>query len=136
MKGTMSEQPSRDNILRRIERERAAHKRSRIGNLLGVEWPFLNNFHCRLPGGLYRAIFEDMDLDEAYADARASRKLRAMTPRAFFAHIDRLIAELGLDTREIARLQNAQNGEIYDYVFPLYIRLREEGFKHYPDLTS
>jgi hypothetical protein len=122
----------RPSAQERIAREIAAHTRRHREDY----WPFLNNFHCRLPGGLYRRVFEDIDLDTPYADARASRKLRGMTPRSFFAIIDRAIAELELDVGKIIRLQDARTGEIHDYTFPLYVRLREEGFKHYPDLTA
>ena len=116
-----------NSLRERIAREIAAHKRKPDQR----DWPFLNNFHCRLPGGLYRAIF---DQAHAYADARASRKLRGMTLAQFFRVIDGLIGELGLDANKIMRLQSSR--KIYTYVFPLYVRLREEGFKHYPDLTS
>lgn len=111
----------------------AAHARSSLGR---DGWPFLNNFSCRLPGGLYRRVFEDIDLDTPYADARASRRLRGLTPREFFVLIDGLIEQLGLDAEKIVHLQEARTGELDEYAFPLYVRLREEGFKHYPDLTS
>lgn len=117
----------------RIEQEIEVHKQAGLGR---KGWPYLNNFPSRLPGGLHRRVFEEVDLDAAYSDARSSRKLRGMTPRKFFALIDELIAELGLDTGKIVRLQNTPTLEIHEYVFPLYVRLREEGFKHYPDLTA
>lgn len=116
----------------RIERELEVYRR-RTGALGGH---FLNNFHCLLPGGLYRRIFDQEEMNQPCADARASRKLRGMMHAQFFGLIDALIEELGLDANEIKRLQSAEGREIYDYVFPLYVRLREEGFKHYPDLTA
>lgn len=116
-----------NSLHERIAREIAAHKRKPDQR----DWPFLNNFHCRLPGGLYRAIF---DQTHAYTDARASRKLRGMTIAQFFGVIDGMIRELGLDANKIMRLQSSR--KIYTYVFPLYVRLREAGFNHYPDLTS
>lgn len=117
----------------RIAREIEAHKRQGLG-IHG--WPYLNNFHCRLPGGLYRTIFDQAVLNQTYTDARASRKLRGMTPAQFFGVIDRLIVQLGLDADRIRKLQTARGRGIYRYIFPLYVRLRKEGFKHYPDLTS
>jgi len=117
----------KQSLRERIAREIAAHKRKPYQR----DWPFLNNFHCRLPGGLYRRFY---DQTHAYTDARASRKLRGMTFAQFFRVIDGLIGELGLDADKIISLQTSR--KIYAYVFPLYVRLREEGFKHYPDLTS
>lgn len=122
-----------DGIRRKVEREMAAHARRTKGRRL---CPFLNNFHCRLPGGLYRRIYSRVELHERYLDERAGAKLRRMTAAQFFAHIDAAIAELGLDARKMRRLQNARTLEIHDYAFPLYLRLRQDGFKHYPDLTS
>lgn len=120
---------TRENLRSKVEREMKAYARK-------TRWPYLNNFHCRLPGGLYRKILEEEDLDRPYAREGASRRLRAMTPRSFFALIDRLIGELGLDIGAILRLQDAGTRDIYEYAFPVYLRLREKGFKHYPDLTS
>ncbi|MBI2384688.1 MAG: hypothetical protein HYV14_01620 [Elusimicrobia bacterium] len=124
---------TRRDLLKRIDREIAAHKRRELGR---DGWPYLNNFHCRLPGGLYRKILGPDELHQPYGDPQASRKLRGMTPARLFALIDRLIEELGLDARKIRRLQSARGREIYDYAFPLYVRLRQAGFKHHPDLTS
>lgn len=118
-------------LAKRIEREAAEHRR-RWGS---IPFPFLNNFHGRLPGGFYRDIFDAEALHRPFRDSRASRKLRAMTPAQFFELIDRRIAELGLDVAVIQELLESRSSEIYDYVYPLYFRLREDGFKHYPDLT-
>lgn len=117
----------------RIEKEIAAYKRSEYGR---DDWPYLNNFHCRLPGGLYRKICDETKLNQHYTDARASRKLRAMTHAQFFGLVDDLIAELGLYAEKIMGLQSVASRKLHDYCFPVYVRLREEGFKHYPDLTS
>jgi hypothetical protein len=96
----------------------------------------LNNFHCHLPGGLYRLIANRTDVNAPYTNPGASRKRREMTPAQFFGVIDALIAELGLDAEKIKNLQNDRDRDIHDYAFALYVRLREEGFKHYPDLTA
>lgn len=116
----------------RIRREIERHERGELGS---TGWPYLNNFHCRLPGGLYRTLGADF-LDAPSLSPGASPRLRRMTLRQFYALIDGLIAELGLNVERILALQAAESREIYDYTFPLYVRLREEGFKHYPDLTS
>ncbi|OFX10926.1 MAG: hypothetical protein A2516_07420 [Alphaproteobacteria bacterium RIFOXYD12_FULL_60_8] len=119
------------SLSEKIAREIAAHKRRQLGQL---GWPYLNNFHCRLPGGLYRSIHEREEVDWPYT--QGSRKLRGMTHSQFFGLIDALIKEMGLDAEKIKGLQNVADREILDYCFPLYVRLREEGFQHYPDLTS
>ncbi|MDE2489275.1 MAG: hypothetical protein KGM24_00400 [Elusimicrobia bacterium] len=120
------------SLQNRIRREIERHKRGELGRM---GWPYLNNFHCRLPGGLYRTLDPDF-LDAPSLSPEASPRLRTMTLRQFYALIDRLIAELGLDVGRILAFQAAESREIYDYTFPLYVRLRAEGFKHYPDLTS
>lgn len=78
------------NLSEKISREIAAHKRRQLGQL---GWPYLNNFHCRLPRGLYRSIHEREEVDWPYT--RGSRKLRGMTHSQFFGLIDALIAEKG-----------------------------------------
>ena len=118
----------------RIERERSAYARKFSDYPVPLQ--FLNNFHGHLPGGFYRTALESEDLNRPCDDPRAGPKRRGMTLAQLHALIDRLIPEVGLDVETIMGLQAARNGSIYDYVFPLYVRLREEGFRHYPDLTS
>jgi hypothetical protein len=119
-------------LTEKIRREIERHKQRGLGC---SDWPYLNNFHCRLPGGLYRTLDPEF-LDAPPLSPGASTRFRRMTLRQFCALINDLIVELGLDVARILALQAAESREIYDYTFPLYIRLREEGFKHYPDLTS
>jgi hypothetical protein len=121
------------SLRERIAREIEAHKRR--GSKLEYG-PYLNNFHCHLPGGLYRLIAKRTDVNEPYTNPGASRKRREMTRAQFSGVIDALIAELGLDAEKIKNLQLGRNEDIHDYAFALYVRLREEGFKHYPDLTA
>ncbi len=118
---------------RKVEREMAAHVRRARG---GRVWPYLNNFHCRLPGGVYRRIYTPAELDEPYLQLGASALMRSLTPRQFFSRVDQVIAELGLDMKTIQSLQKLSSLEVHDYAFSVYLRLREDGFKHYPDLTS
>lgn len=78
----------------RIALEIKAHKRGELDIQGG---PYLNNFHCHLPGGLYRLITEWTDVNQTYDDPRASLKRRKMTRAQFSGVIDALISELGLD---------------------------------------
>ncbi len=51
--------------------------------------------------------------------------------------MDRRIAELGLNADRIRKLRSSQDADTLEtYIFPLYLRLRAEGFKHYPDLIA
>jgi hypothetical protein len=127
--GKRARRKATGSLSEKIAREIAAHKRRHLGQL---GWPYLNN--CRLPGGLYRSIHEREEVDWPYT--RGSRKLRGMTHSQFFCLIDALIAEMGLDAEKIKGFQNVANRKILDYAFPLYVRLREEGFQHHPDLTA
>lgn len=124
--------PVRRELLKEIEREQAKH-RLRCGKF---NFPFLNNFPGLLPGGFYRLILEAEDLHIPYDNPAAGPKRRGLTPAQMFELIDRLIPEVGLDVETIKCLQRTRTGKIYDYVYPLYLRLREEGFMHYPDLTA
>lgn len=128
----MDREATRDLILK-IAREIDAFKRTELG-LLG--WSYLNNFHFRLPGGYHREIFEREAVYLPYEHSQASRKLRGLTHSQFFARIDTLIAELELDVEKIKELQVTAELKLHAYCFPLYVRLRREGFKHYPDLTA
>lgn len=85
-----------------IAREIEAYKRRNSGPL---DWPYLNNFHCRLPGGLYRTMYDQATMNRPNANIRASLKLRGMTHAQFFNLIDGFIVELGLDAKRIRKLQ-------------------------------
>jgi hypothetical protein len=124
--------PSRRELLEEIEREKAEHRR-RSGDII---YPFLNNFPGWLPGGFYREILETELRDMRTDNPAASPKRRSMTPAQLCELIDHLIPEVGLDAGTIASLQGTGSGKIYEYAYPLYLRLREEGFNHYPDLTA
>lgn len=97
----------------------------------------LNNFHCRLPGGLQRR-FDDITLhSRTDKDSRAGKRRQKRTLAEFHEDIDRTILEVGLDPKEIRRLQDeGPLPELHRYVMPLYRRLREKGYKRYPDLVA
>jgi hypothetical protein len=89
-----------------------------------------------LPGGCYRHFPDDIK-DHGCRDERASKKRRAMTMRQFHLFIDELITELDLEPEFIRQLRSAEDVDrLETYVFPLYMRLRAEGFQHYPDLIA
>lgn len=120
-------------MLERVKREIKEHDAREQGLL---RFPYLNNFHLHLPGGLYRRVHEELGMDAPYDDARASRKLRSMTPRQFYRLVDSAIDELGLDRSRLSELLAARDPALHEYIFPLYVSLRAQGFRHYPDLTA
>lgn len=117
----------------RIEKELESYKR-RTGDL--VESHFLNNFYGHLPGGFYRRL-DLIGLNRPYTNPGAGKKRKEMSLAQFHELIDRLIAELGLDLTKIARLHEGKDDDdAYRNILPLYVQMRKEGFKHYPDLTA
>lgn len=117
----------------RIEREIEAYKR-RTGDLM--ESRYLNNFYGHLPGGFYRRI-DVIGLNRPYTNPGAGKRRKEMSFAQFHELIDRLIVELGVDLTKITRLHEGKDDDdAYRNILPLYVRLRKEGFKHYPDLTA
>lgn len=110
---------------------------------------FLNNFHHKLPderydrGGVYRSYFEDEEWDTPFrilngeSPARPSELYLDQTPAEFFSTIDSAIEDCGIDLERLKTLQADKWNikEIHSFVLPIYVRLREMGYKHYPDLT-
>lgn len=102
------------------------------------EWPlyyFFNNFSTHLPGGFFRRIEGQLDHGKYYARNRGKRRRLAVVE--FHRDIDRAIKELGMDPVKIGRLNRFRDPrKLHDYILPLYVRLREKGYKHYPALTA
>jgi len=102
---------------------------------------YFNNFHCHLPGGLYREFDEELRRMKGVVGPGASRRRRGMSVAEFHEDIDRTIAELGLDIGAFRQLRvqkwTLESRDRFERIFlPVYIRLREKGYKHYPDLTA
>ena len=100
---------------------------------------YFNNFFSRLPDWPRRVI------DYGIAGKR-SEDIPKST-RDFFKlkeRVKELTNETGLNRNELAELTEvylANNGyenylSFVDYVFPVYVALRMEGYNHYPDLTA
>ncbi|MEK6963287.1 MAG: hypothetical protein AABX70_02580 [Nanoarchaeota archaeon] len=68
------------------------------------------------------------------------------TRREFLVTIDRVFHETGVSIDAIKALQRQRTSsceslkqieaQLYDLVFPAYLRLREMGYNHYPDLIE
>jgi hypothetical protein len=124
------------STLRALVEQEMAHAREQFGQ----EWAsrFLNNFPQYLPGGWMREHIRG-----PYLYAQASDLLQHRTYEEFYADIDRTLAEMEFDVAELHRLQermiltreDADVKALYTLVLPVYIRLREKGYHHYPDLT-
>ena len=118
---------------------------------------YFNNFVGKLPYGFERAHMDELTLAQGdmantpIMQEGTSQKLRGMTYVQFYQDIDATIAELGLDVDKIESLQKNLTAAAHDqddgmyevtanrlfgYAFPLYIKMREKGYAHYPDLTS
>ena len=57
----------------------------------------------------------------------------------FWATIDNIIEEVGITQEQIIEARNRfdkyRDWKMFDLVIPIYIGLRNLGYKHYPDLT-
>lgn len=104
---------------------------------------FYNNFALNI---LNRATYKMLEkagmLDSSDLNNKgASKRKQKITPRQFFEDIDATIQELGMDKNELTELHDRcyRQGnwkEWCDVVFDLYVRLREKGYNHYPDLIG
>ncbi|HLC55743.1 MAG TPA: hypothetical protein VJJ23_00725 [Candidatus Nanoarchaeia archaeon] len=97
---------------------------------------YYNKFYTILPGGILRGI-DPKYLDKKIEDSRAGELLRSQSKREFYQTIDRVIQELGYNLSYIEQLNQPFRG-IYKqpFIFPVYLRLREIGYKRYPDLVA
>ncbi|MCR4295990.1 MAG: hypothetical protein NUW21_10675 [Elusimicrobia bacterium] len=116
----------------RIEKEIEVYKR-KTGDLTGSH--YLNNFYGHLPGGFYRR--PGITGLKPYTNPGGGKRRKEMSRAQFHELIDGLISELGVDLTEIAKLHEGRDDDdAFHNILPLYVRLRKEGFKHYPDLTA
>jgi len=122
-----------DELRKDLERE---IEEARIS--MGKDFYFyFNNFCGILPFGYKRKELYLPYLNEKCLDKRTSEKLQDMTLGEFFRCIDDTISEVGLDLDELKRLQEGRDyEELYKFTLPIYIRLREKGYKPYPDLVA
>ena len=132
------------NLSKVIEREINKSKKE-----YGDEWylKYFNNFYGNLPGGLYRDpllfprhIRDKKIIDFEEPNDKLSRIRLNQSTLEFHKTIDDVIKELRLNPREITEAQEKYKKhydlELFDLIIPIYIRLREMGYKHYPDLTA
>ncbi len=106
----------------------------------GDEWwiEFFNNFNYKLPGGFRVGDSKS----PAGCHPRSSERMKLKTLGEFYDEVDRVIEEVGFSIDEIERMneftskRRASKKDFFKIVFPVYRRLREYGYNHYPDLTS
>jgi len=121
---------------------------------------YLNNFFFRLPdsrfdnNGYYRRVYtveirkksfreltEDFAKKHGLYFARESSKHSELylnqSPEEFYATVDSLIEDCGLNLETIQQMHEGTNTMtvLNDYAFPVYIKLREMGYTHM-ELTS
>jgi len=99
---------------------------------------YFNNFKGHLPKGYYREHFPKSFNDW---DEKHSKLLKKQTMGEFHETIDNVISQLGFSKEEFIAFQSQlsqvpETGDFYiEKCTPLYIKLREMGYNHYPDLT-
>jgi hypothetical protein len=119
----------------------------------GWKLAYFNNFTANLPAfesenvSNYRILtqkacpellhvpFEQAVSSDIYMSSSEVRKRQTFAQ--FFSTIDLCIADTGLDMEKIKQLQvdRKTREELINYVFPVYLKLREMGYNRYPDLT-
>jgi len=118
-----------------IERE-IEHHRQKFGKEWGVI--YFNNFDGNLPGGYRRSY--DPTSRACSSNIEVSEKRRNQSLAEFWATIDNIIVEVGITKNQIIearnRFRNGRDCGIFDLVIPIYTKLRELGYKHYPDLIA
>jgi hypothetical protein len=91
----------------------------------------------------YRHIFFGQELEDfikmgVESVQPYSELLQTQTPKEFYAAVDKSVSDCGIDIRQFSLFQ--EQGKNYiklnARIFPSYIRLREVGYNHYPDLTQ
>ncbi len=104
---------------------------------------YLNNFFSKLPGGFHRQIIPENELDicsrKRYHGERHNHSdlFLDQSPRVFYATIDSVVEQCGLDPVKIRTMQEEKNDrrELNNYAQPAYVELRLLGYNHH-DLTS
>ena len=112
---------------------------------------FFNNFVLNIFGRRERLEKFERELGRGRSDLDKkvfikghvlySEKKQDQTPREFFDEIDNTIKELGIDGLEEIYNKYQEKGDINEFyenekLLNLYVKLREKGYNHYPDLTS
>ncbi len=103
-----------------------------------------DNFITRLPytrpmGGARAGIEESLPhlLKTKSEDERASALRRSQTLGEFYATVDETLREEGVfDQVKAINHVGTPRDELYALAYPTYFRLRDKGYKQYPDLTS
>ena len=107
----------------------------------GNEWAlsFFNNFNCYLPGGFYRIAGQQ---DFWKWGKNFSKIIKKQTFGEFHQTIDNIINEFGFNPKDFVKFQKKPSFTAETQIFylhkvlPIYIKLREMGYKHYPDFTA
>lgn len=127
---------------------------------------YFNNFFDRLPGGgsrlealkryfpnspdnwEYDEKTYDIPYKKLYNNPQCSSLRNSQSRREFHKTIDDVFDELRIDPKPIIKAQAKLNSSISGYsaekfnkdfekeIIKVYIRLREKGYNHYPDLTA
>ncbi|SRR5258706_9805343 len=109
---------------------------------------FFNNFEGNLPGG-YRTEVSEEILKTKFKNDRASELLRSKTFGEFYKDCADVCDELGINEKDILKVsfewqeskwrtreQIVAEQNFVNLLLPIYVRLRQKGYKHTPDLTG
>ena len=106
---------------------------------------YLNNFMLNLPGMLHRDLYEEVGI----MDTQIGRYLQghetshsalylSKTYREYFSDYDKAMADSGVDYDDLLPLikeRQIAHSEVNAIILPGYVKMRMQGYSHYPDLT-
>jgi len=102
---------------------------------------FLNNFYLHFPNAGGYSTYRDITQKNGWGTSRA--ELRGKTGQEFYAELDAIVQECGIAMKDIENAivryqheeqsdaQREQRGlEMHKLLFPVYKKMREQGFAH------
>ena len=133
-----------DQIMKEIEQYKGKY---------GKKWGmhYFNNFDNHLVEGRWRilpkdATDKDREIQKAFmlmpvvGNPGSSDRMMGLTYGKFYKEVDSIVAGLGINEIGIIekrnRLKLNDDWSLFDLLIPVYIKLRERGYNHYPDLTA
>ncbi|MEK6973944.1 MAG: hypothetical protein AABW41_01770 [Nanoarchaeota archaeon] len=145
---------TREEIFNEMERLRkeCAEKSKKFLEHIGLEFDeekfnggefwqhYLNNLSlktsCKFRDDVEKLAIKDntCDIKGFYLNSDSSELRKSQSLRQFHMTIDKVIAEEKIDLEELRTISDI--AEINKRLFGAYIRLRELGYNHWPDLTA
>ncbi len=123
--------------------ERAEKENRDLGEVLGEAFiftDFMNNFSYTVFGR--RGLYSEEDMKGKFGDMRnaggyeASELLKSRTRQEFYDNVMKAIEECGLSYEKGKELFEKPGNFANRYMFPVFLKLLEMGYKRYPDLVA